>query len=69
MIGKIIFKEKNGEIIKEIPLNPKKRVHRKRFFDIAYIDDFRDIMNTSYFQESKELVCQLSIFSGKLTLP
>ena len=61
MIGKITFTDKNGEIIKEIPLNPKKRVHRKRFFDIAYIDDFRDIMNTPYFQESKEFSLKFNL--------
>ena len=54
MIKKITFTDQNGNIIKEIPLKLKKRVHRKQFFDVAYIDDFRKIMNAPYFQKSKE---------------
>ena len=61
MIGKITFKDKNGEIIKEIPLNPKKRIHRKQFFDKTYIDDFRKIMNTPYFQKSKEFSLKFNL--------
>ena len=53
MTRKIAFTDKNGEIVLEIPLKLKKRVHRKQFFDVAYIDDFRKIMNTPYFQKSK----------------
>lgn len=61
MIDKITFTDKKSEIILEIPLKIKKRVRRKHFFDVAYIDDFREIMNTPYFQKSKEFSLKFNL--------
>ncbi|MDY6330966.1 MAG: hypothetical protein SPL52_05630 [Fibrobacter sp.] len=61
MIGKITITDENGEKIQEIPLNLKKRKRRKQFFDVAYVDDFREIMNTPYFQKSKEFSLKFNL--------
>lgn len=61
MIGKITFRNKNGEIALEIPIKPKKRVRRKQFFDETYINDFREIMNSPYFQKSKEFSLKFNL--------
>lgn len=61
MIDKITFKDANGEIKLEIPLKLKKRVHRKQFLDVTYIDEFRKIMNTPYFQKSKEFSLKFNL--------
>lgn len=61
MKGKITIIDENGENIQEIPLNLKKRLHRKQFFDVAYIDDFRKIMNTPFFQKSKEFSLKFNL--------
>lgn len=61
MIDKITITDENGENIQELPLNPKKRVRRKQFFDVTYVDDFREIMNTPYFQKSKEFSLKFNL--------
>ena len=61
MIEKITFKDTNGEIRLEIPLKLRKRVCRKQFFDVTYIDDFRKIMNTPYFQKSKDFSLKFNL--------
>lgn len=52
-MDKFVILDEKGKTIEEIPFNLKRRKPRKKFFDVTFVDDFREIMNNHYFQKSE----------------